>query len=695
MHRRLPALVLATALLAGCQAAPATLPATQAVSPAEPWLQKPLVQPTSRPWTANPAAPGVTVNVDLAPLLRSLQGNRSLLGLGFGSTGVTSLVLTAEGPGIDSNTPVTATFTPNGTTLSGTSTLTVPAGHNRLFTLTAQDAGNNVLARIRTLGDVAQGQALTLTFNYNTDAAGRVLDDLYHRVDLGVTANATYVASLANADITAALQSYVSNFTGYQASSNTYGTLNPLYFKDWVVATSLIAGTLTPTTLGTNTNPGGTGDVSQEYRPTLVFFPAADDSTNGATIEVLDPVDRGNGGNAPTLGAVGTPSVWRSVPSGRWTVRITKSATVMTCDMYVPFDTTTKAFNVQLPSFAAGAAASALSVAVRTDLAPAAPTSVALPYGAVTTVAGSVQGVNNNASGLTGVTFDTPKSIAWDGTGLLISDHNGDIRRYNPSVPCVVHYIGIHGTTPIPNPPYDGIPASNITLFNTVGVAYAGNVVHVADFDAQRSYTFTGVNLAPDIGTATTNNPFAYIAARPDGTIFGSTGTKIWQHNPTGITPTDASLTPLPGTSRGVAVAATSGAIFYIAGNAIYMLDHDVSQTPTLIAGDPTQSGEANGAPTTARFNNPTNLAVSADGKRIWVADTDNNQVRSIEPNPYTGKFEVKRLAGGASTDPGNTTDGVGTNARFSSPQGLAYDGAGHLYVADTNNHRIRMIQVN
>jgi hypothetical protein len=36
------------------------------------------------------------------------------------------------------------------------------------------------------------------------------------------------------------------------------------------------------------------------------------------------------------------------------------------------------------------------------------------------------------------------------------------------------------------------------------------------------------------------------------------------------------------------------------------------------------------------------------------------------------------------------SADGVGANARLSSPTGLASDGAGNLYVADTGNHTIR-----
>src|ERR1700749_3464204 len=38
------------------------------------------------------------------------------------------------------------------------------------------------------------------------------------------------------------------------------------------------------------------------------------------------------------------------------------------------------------------------------------------------------------------------------------------------------------------------------------------------------------------------------------------------------------------------------------------------------------------------------------------------------------------------------TVDGAGTNAQFDSPQGVATDAAGNVYVSDTLNHTIRKI---
>ena len=66
------------------------------------------------------------------------------------------------------------------------------------------------------------------------------------------------------------------------------------------------------------------------------------------------------------------------------------------------------------------------------------------------------------------------------------------------------------------------------------------------------------------------------------------------------------------------------------------------------------------------------------------MADTGNSCIRKIDPY---GK--VTTLAG---TNAPGWADGTGSMARFNTPQGLALDGAGNVYVADTGNHRIRKV---
>ena len=68
------------------------------------------------------------------------------------------------------------------------------------------------------------------------------------------------------------------------------------------------------------------------------------------------------------------------------------------------------------------------------------------------------------------------------------------------------------------------------------------------------------------------------------------------------------------------------------------------------------------------------------------MADTFNNTIREIDSAGI-----VRTLAGSAELPPGSD-DGPGSAARFSLPEGVAADGSGNVYVADTANHTIRMI---
>jgi len=67
------------------------------------------------------------------------------------------------------------------------------------------------------------------------------------------------------------------------------------------------------------------------------------------------------------------------------------------------------------------------------------------------------------------------------------------------------------------------------------------------------------------------------------------------------------------------------------------------------------------------------------------VADSRNHTIRKITPNGF-----VSTVAGSIGVS--GTNDGVGNDARFNSPNGIAVDASGNLFVADTSNHTIRKI---
>jgi sugar lactone lactonase YvrE len=136
-----------------------------------------------------------------------------------------------------------------------------------------------------------------------------------------------------------------------------------------------------------------------------------------------------------------------------------------------------------------------------------------------------------------------------------------------------------------------------------------------------------------------------------------------------------------------------SGNVFIAdtANNAIRKID--TNGVVTTLAGGKSADGQAisdgsvDGTGSAARFWFPSGVAVDAHGN-VFVADTLNNTIRKI-----TAGGVVTTLAGMAgSSGSAGSADGAGRTARFDHPIGIAVDGGGTLFVADTRNHTIRKI---
>jgi sugar lactone lactonase YvrE len=95
-------------------------------------------------------------------------------------------------------------------------------------------------------------------------------------------------------------------------------------------------------------------------------------------------------------------------------------------------------------------------------------------------------------------------------------------------------------------------------------------------------------------------------------------------------------------------------------------------------------SGSADGTGAAASFSDPKGVAVDGSGN-VFVADTDNHTIREITPAGVVTTF-----AGMAGMQ--GSSDGTGASARFYRPIGVAVDRLGDLYVADTGNGTIRKI---
>lgn len=124
-------------------------------------------------------------------------------------------------------------------------------------------------------------------------------------------------------------------------------------------------------------------------------------------------------------------------------------------------------------------------------------------------------------------------------------------------------------------------------------------------------------------------------------------------------------------------------------GNVYVVTDYCVRKiTPSgsvsLLAGGPGSSSYLNDTGATARFQNPYGICTDASGN-VYVTEYDGRVIRKITPSGV-----VSTLAG--SWGVYSSTDGVGSNAGFKSPAGIAADANGNLYVSEWETGYIRKV---
>lgn len=132
-----------------------------------------------------------------------------------------------------------------------------------------------------------------------------------------------------------------------------------------------------------------------------------------------------------------------------------------------------------------------------------------------------------------------------------------------------------------------------------------------------------------------------------------------------------------------------SGVVIDSSGN-VYVADNSNNTirkiTPAGVVSTFAGSGSAasvDGTGTAASFKAPYGVAID-NSDNVYVADSSGNKIRKI-----TSAGVVTTLAGSGSY---GSTDATGTSASFSGPHALAVDGAGNVYVVDSNNYKIRKI---
>lgn len=340
--------------------------------------------------------------------------------------------------------------------------------------------------------------------------------------------------------------------------------------------------------------------------------------------------------------------------------------------------------------------------------------------GAVSTLAGT-PGTSGSANGTgSAALFNFPNGITIDALGNLyvVDALNNTIRTIAPGA-----VVGTLAGTPGVFGSADGTgPAASFS--EPYGVAVNPSVgLYVSDMEnntiravttAGQVTTFAGV--AGSAGS-TNGSRLAALFSGPEGVAADSLGNvyvadtvnlTIRKITRGGSVSTLAGLTGVAGSTDGVGTAARFGRL-NCSGNAecylegptgiatdsqgnVYVADNGNSTirmiTPagvvSTLAGQAGHPGSNDGVGAQALFNFPNGMATDASGD-VYVADSGNNTIRMIAPGG-----NVTTLAGTAGVS--GSADGQGGSASFNGPGGVAVDSVGNVYVVDAGNNTIRMI---
>lgn len=187
-------------------------------------------------------------------------------------------------------------------------------------------------------------------------------------------------------------------------------------------------------------------------------------------------------------------------------------------------------------------------------------------------------------------------------------------------------------------------------------------------------------------------------------TAFGLTGTGFYSQ--VAITPAAARVVAGLGPTAagyagdgGVSIAATLSAprgvaadsfgnVFFAdtGNNVVRMLDAFGNVTTVAGGGSNVGSIGDGGAATDASLNQPTWLAVDAAGN-LYISETGSNVIRRVAMS------STKAIATVAGSYVSGSSDGTSAvTAKLNSPQGIVVDVNGSLYIADTGNQKIRLV---
>ena len=310
--------------------------------------------------------------------------------------------------------------------------------------------------------------------------------------------------------------------------------------------------------------------------------------------------------------------------------------------------------------------------------------------------------------------LDAPRAVAVDSSGnVYISDtQNSRVRRVGAdSTIATIAGDGVQDASG------DGGPASLSRVATPMGLAFlpsgdllvvdqGGQRVRRIENDTIRVFAGRGISAFGGDGRpavqANLQGP-AGVAADEKGNVWIADrfNDRIRRVGPDGIISTvagtqgsgssgDGGLATKAKLNQPQGVAVDSVGRIFIAdtgNNKIRMVD--TNGIITTIAGTGSAGDFGDGGPAVAaELDGPRDVAVSADG-RLYIADTRNNKVRMVDLSAWN----IQTVAGTGSTI-ANQKEGSALQVGLDTPSGLFIGPTGTVFIADTGNNRIRELTI-
>ena len=286
--------------------------------------------------------------------------------------------------------------------------------------------------------------------------------------------------------------------------------------------------------------------------------------------------------------------------------------------------------------------------------------------GLITTIAGNGQaGFSGDGGPATSASLNLPTHVAVTSTGAIVIADRDNNRIRLVSTSGIITTIAGNGVEGYGG---DGGPATSasLNLPTQVAVTSTGAIV-ISDFANHR------IRLVSTSGIITTiaGNGNGRFGFREEG--GPATSTSIIYPWGVSVTSTGAYLIAEYVNNR-ISLLSTSGMITTIAGNG----------AGAGMIGEGIFGGD-DGPATAASLYLPTSIAVTSTGAYV-IADSSNNRIRLVSTSGI-----ITTIAGNGGRGFGGD-GGPATSASLKEPTGVAVDAAGNIYIADTFNNRIRMI---